>query len=150
MPPAASFRYTSRRIAPNGKRSMAKTRVFISFDFDHDESQKHLLVGQAKNPDSPFDLADWSSKEHLTGDWQAKIKAKLAYVDVVCVLCGRHTHTATGVAREVSIAQEMGKSYFLLAAYSGSGMTKPTTAKSSDKIYDWTWDNLKKLIGGAR
>lgn len=130
---------------------MAKTRAFISFDIDHDESQKHLLVGQSKHPDSPFDLADWSSKEHLTGDWKAKIKAKMAYVDVVCVLCGRQTHTATGVAHEVQIAQELGKPYFLLNAYGTAiGMTKPTTAKTNDKIYDWTWDNLKKLIGGAR
>lgn len=27
---------------------------------------------------------------------------------------------------------------------------KPTTAKSDDKIYDWTWNNLKILVGGAR
>lgn len=128
---------------------MAKTRVFISFDYDHDEGQKHLLVGQAKHPDSPFDLADWSSKEHLTGDWKAKIKAKLAYVDVVCVLCGKHMAAATGVAHEVAIAQEIGKPYFLLAAYA-DGCTKPSTAKPSDKVYKWTWENLKNLIGGAR
>ncbi len=129
---------------------MAKTRVFISFDFDHDEGQKHLLVGQAKNPDSPFELADWSSKEHLTGDWKAKIKAKMANVDVVCVLCGKNMATATGVSHEIAIAQELNKPYFLLAAYSSGGCTRPTGAKLTDKIYDWTWDNLKRLIGGAR
>ena len=63
---------------------MAKTRVFISFDYDNDARQKDLLVGQSKHPDTDFEFADWSSKEHLTGDWKAKIKAKLAYVDVVC------------------------------------------------------------------
>ena len=60
---------------------MAKTRVFISFDYDNDARQKDLLVGQSKHPDTDFEFADWSSKEHLTGDWKAKIKAKLAYVD---------------------------------------------------------------------
>ena len=129
---------------------MAKTRVFISFDFDHDESQKHLLIGQAKNPDSPFELSDWSSKEHLTGDWRAKIKAKMAYVDVVCVLCGKNMSTATGVSHEVTIAQELGKQYFLLAAYAGGGCKKPNTAKAGDLVYDWSWENLKKLIGGTR
>lgn len=129
---------------------MAKKRVFISFDYDNDQGQKHLLVGQAKLPDSPFDLADWSSKEHLTGDWLAKIKSKLAYVDVVCVLCGRNMASATGVAHELAMAKELGKEYFLLAAYSEGLMTKPTTARSSDKIYKWSWDNLKALIGGER
>lgn len=129
---------------------MLKTRVFISFDYDNDEVQKHFLVGQSKLSDSPFQLADWSSKEHLTGDWKAKIKAKMAYVDVVCVLCGRNMSTATGVAHELAIAKELGKPYFLLAAYSEGTMTKPSTASASDKIYRWSWENLKILIGGGR
>jgi hypothetical protein len=128
---------------------MAKKRVFVSFDFDHDQGQKHLLVGQAKHPDTPFEFADWSSKEHLTGDWKAKIKAKLAYVDVVCVLCGRSMATATGVNAEIKICQEIGKPYFLLAAYP-DGCTKPSAATSSDKLYNWTWDNLKTLVAGGR
>jgi hypothetical protein len=42
---------------------MAKTKVFVSFDYDHDETLKDFLVGQSKLKDSPFDLADWSIKE---------------------------------------------------------------------------------------
>ena len=38
----------------------------------------------------------------------------------------------------------------LVAAYSDKTCTKPTTALSTDKIYKWTWDNLKTLIGGSR
>ena len=30
------------------------TRAFISFDYDHDADLKAILVGQAKNTDSPF------------------------------------------------------------------------------------------------
>jgi hypothetical protein len=41
---------------------MAKARVFTGFDFDHDEDLRNLLVGQARLPDSPFELADWSVK----------------------------------------------------------------------------------------
>lgn len=128
---------------------MSKTRVFISFDYDNDARQKDLLVGQSKHPDTPFDFADWSSKEHLTGDWKAKIKAKLAYVDVVCVLCGTNMASATGVGHEIQIAQEIGKPYFLLAAYA-AGATKPQSAKTSDKLYSWSWENLKTLVGGGR
>ena len=35
---------------------MAKKRSFISFDYDHDSDLKNLLVGQAKNSDSPSSL----------------------------------------------------------------------------------------------
>lgn len=128
---------------------MAKIRVFVSFDYDNDARLKDLLVGQSKHPDTDFEFADWSSKEHLTGDWKAKIKSKLAYVNVVCVLCGRNMASATGVNLEVQMAQELGIPYFFLSAYP-NGCARPSSAKISDKLYEWTWDNLKKLIKGNR
>ncbi len=128
----------------------AKKRVFISFDYDHDEGTKTMLAGQAKLPDSPFDFTDASVKEHLTGDWKDKVRRRMDNIDIVIILCGEHTHKASGVAAELAIAQEKGKSYFLLKAYADKICTKPTSAKTSDKVYDWTWPNLKALIGGGR
>lgn len=129
---------------------ITKKRVFVSFDYDHDEGAKIMLAGQAKLPDSPFDFVDASVKEPLTGDWKDKVKQKMNNIDLVIVLCGEYTHTAVGVAAELIIVQEKNKNYFLLAAYSDKTCTKPTSAKSSDKMYKWTWDNLKELIGGSR
>ena len=82
---------------------MAKKRAFISFDYDHDEGAKIMLAGQAKHEGSPFDFKDASIKEPLTGDWKAKIRRRMDNIDVVIVLCGESTHTATGVAAEVEI-----------------------------------------------
>lgn len=129
---------------------MAKKRAFISFDFDHDEDLRNLLVGQAKNPDSPFDIADWSVKEPLSGNWKEKVRERIRKTDLTIVICGEWTHTATGVAEELRITREEGKPYFLLRGRSNKTCTKPTTALASDKIYEWTWDNLKALVGGAR
>lgn len=125
-------------------------RVFISFDIDHDDGAKKMLAGQAKLPDSPFEFKDNSVKYHLTGDWEQKVRRRMDNVDVVIVLCGTQTHTATGVSAELAIAKDKNKSYFLLAAYSEKTCTKPKSASSSDKIYKWTWPNLKKLIAGNR
>jgi hypothetical protein len=100
---------------------MAKTRVYISFDFDHDEDLKTLLVGQSKHEDSPFEIADWSIKEAVTGDWKAKARQRIRAVDVVAVICGKHTDTATGVAAEVTIAQEEKIPYLLLAGRADGG-----------------------------
>ena len=85
----------------------AKKRAFISFDYDHDEGAKTMLAGQAKLPDSPFDFTDASVKEHLTGDWKEKVRRRMDNIDVVIVLCGQHTHTAKGVAAELTIAQSL-------------------------------------------
>lgn len=127
-----------------------KQRVFISFDYDHDESLKNLLVGQAKNEDSPFYLADWSIKEHIDDNWKAKARARIRAVDVVCVICGEHTDSATGVSAELRIAQEEKTPYFLLQGYSNKPCKRPTAASSGDKLYTWSWENLKKLVGGGR
>lgn len=127
-----------------------KKRAFISFDYDNDSTVKMYLAGQAKNPDSPFDFKDNSVKAHLTGDWETKVERRMDNIDVVIVLCGTKTHTAAGVAAELKIAKQLGKPYFLLAAYKDKHCTKPTSAASSDKVYNWTWDNLKRLIEGQR
>ncbi|WP_029336016.1 TIR domain-containing protein [Komagataeibacter europaeus] len=129
---------------------MAKTRVFISFDYDHDSFLKEALVGQSKLPDSPFELADWSIKEHIDGDWKAKATSRIRSVDVVVVVCGEHTNTAVGVSAELNIARSEGKPYFLLAGYNDKTNVKPSAANTSDKMYNWTWPNLKLLIAGGR
>lgn len=125
------------------------TRVFVSFDYDHDSDLKTLLINQAKFPDSPFEVADWSIKEAST-DWKAKARKRIRAADQVIVLCGQHTGTATGVSVEVTIAQEEKIPYFLLGGRKGKTNVKPKAANSTDKVYEWTWPNLKKLIGGAR
>lgn len=129
---------------------MAAVRVFISFDYDHDEDLKNLLVGQARNPDSPFEVVDLSVKEHLTGDWKEKARRRIKGVDQVMVICGTSTHTAAGVSAELTIAREERRPYFLLWGRAGRNCTKPTSASASDKVYEWTWDNLKKLLRGDR
>jgi hypothetical protein len=125
-------------------------RVFTAFDYDHDEGLRNLLVGQSKHSDSPFEMHDWSVKEPFTGDWKAKVRTRIRRVDQVIVICGEHTHAAAGVAAELAIAQEEKKPYFLLWGYSDRTCSKPTSAHHTDKIYKWTWDNLKTLIGGRR
>ena len=128
---------------------MTKKKCFVSFDYDHDVTLKEFLIGQSKNEDSPFEIEDWSIKEP-SADWKDKARTKIKRSEVVIVLCGKNTDTASGVSIELEIAQDEEKDYFLLAGYSDGGNKKPKSAKASDKMYNWTWDNLKKLIHGGR
>jgi len=128
---------------------MAK-RVFISFDYDHDEDLRTLLVGQARHPDTPFQIGDWSVKEPFTGDWKEKVRRRIRQTDLTIVICGTATNTATGVAAELEITRQEAKPYFLLAGRADRTCVAPSNAYATDKIYKWTWDNLKALIGGAR
>lgn len=127
-----------------------RRRVFISFDYDNDSDLRTMLAGQSRHPDTPFVIADWSVKEHQTGNWKEKVRRRIRAVDVVIVLCGNSTHTATGVSEELRIARAEGKPYFLLAGRKNGVNKKPSSARSGDKLYRWTWDNLKTLIEGGR
>ncbi len=130
---------------------MATTkRAFISFDYDNDSDLKILLVGQAKHEDTPFNIQDFSIKEAIAKDWKDKARTRIRKCDVVIVICGASTNTAAGVSAELEIAQEEKVAYFLLKGRANKTCVAPKAAKSTDKIYDWTWDNLKKLINGAR
>lgn len=126
-----------------------RTRVYISFDYDHDLDLKNALMAHSENPDSPFSIADWSIKEP-SATWKQDARERIKRSTVVAVICGAHTDTATGVNEEIRIAREEGRDYFLLWGRKDGTVKKPTAARSSDKIYKWTWPNLKSLVGGAR
>ena len=129
---------------------MNKSRAYISFDFDHDSDLKALLVGQARNPNSPFEIVDMSIKEVISDNWKANARRRIKSCDVVIVICGQYTNTASGVSAEVRIAQEENIPYFLLGGRADAYNLKPMAARPTDKVYNWTWDNLHLLIAGRR
>lgn len=134
---------------PHDQRKAMAKRVFVSFDYDNDAVLKDFLVGQSRLPDSPFRISDRSIKVASPG-WEKEARRRIRASDTVAAICGEYTHVASGVAAEIGIAQEETISYFLLKGYKDKTCTKPTTARQSDKMYKWTWENLKKLIEGNR
>ena len=129
---------------------MEKKSTYISFDYDNDLALKNLLVGQSRLEDSPFSIKDVSIKVAVTTDWKADARRRIKGSDVVAVICGEHTNNAQGVSIEIEIAQEEKIPYFLLWGYADKTCYKPKATRPSDKIYNWTCDNLKKLINGER
>jgi hypothetical protein len=122
---------------------MAKTKVFVSFDFDNDQALKNLLLGQAKNSDSPFDVTDLSLKEEQPqAQWEQKALAAIKRSDVVVTVLGAKTHSASGVKKEIAMAIEEKKNRFQIQPQDESR----TPVEGGGKKYDWTWDNLKKLL----
>ena len=87
---------------------MARVPVYISFDYDHDDDLKVMLAGQAKHEDSAFEIIDHSIKE-ASADWKEKARTRIRRSQRVIVICGEHTHTATGINVEINIANEEGK-----------------------------------------
>ena len=128
---------------------MSKKRAFISFDYDYDLEIKNALVAQAENDDSPFEIQDLSIKEAIDSNWKTFARRRIKNCDVMIVLCGKHTDKAKGVSAEITIAQEESVPYFLLAGRKNESL-RPLEVYKTDKLYKWTWDNVKVLIDGGR
>ena len=124
---------------------MAKKRVFVSFDFDNDKALKDFIIGQARNPDSPFEVADHSLKEAAPQrDWLNKAKAAISRSDVFIIMLGSKTRFASGVKKEVKIANDLRKQRFQIIGYKGG--PENWRVPNGGRVYRWSWENLKKLL----
>ena len=124
---------------------MAKKRVFVSFDFDNDKAVKDFIVGQARLPDSPFDVADHSLKEAQPEyAWQAKAYAAISRSEFFIVMLGPRTRTAQGVLKELRMAQILEKKRFQIVGYRNG--SNAWALPGAGRTYLWNWGNLKKLL----
>lgn len=123
------------------------TKVFISFDYDHDKDLHGNLVAQAKRPDSPFNFVDLSLPSAVhDGNWRRQVRQRIRRADVVVFICGVNTHAAPGVMAEMSITQSEDKHYFLLKGRRRQRCSKPKNAGRQDNMEAWQWANLKDLL----
>lgn len=126
---------------------MTTPRTFISFDFDNNADHKLLFVGQARNSRTPFSIADWSSKEALPqSTWEQRIYEKIGRCDLMIVLVGRQTATATGVIKEIQFAAAHGVPMFGVYVDGANVMTPLPPGLPRNMVTSWNWDNIAHAI----
>ena len=127
-----------------------KKRVFVSFDFDNDKTLKHFIIGQSRLADSPFEVIDHSLKEAAPErNWEAKARSAIARAEIVVVMVGPKTHRAAGVLKEVQMARDLGKKIVQIIGYKeiiGYKDRNYTAVSNAGRLYQWNWENLKKLL----
>ena len=124
---------------------MAK-RIFVSFAIE-DSNLRDLLVGQAKNDNSPFEFVDMSVKEPWKDDWKSKCRTKIKGCDGLIAIITENTKNASGQRWEFKCAKEekvpcrgiWGHNDEANQSYLPPEMDGITTDK-------WTWDNIKKWL----
>lgn len=123
---------------------MPKKRVFVSFDFDNDKVIKDFIIGQSKNPDSPFEIIDHSLKESAPeANWETKADNAIGRCEIVLVMVGSSTYRAPGVLKEVTMARRRGVRIVQVIGYKNGNYTPVPDA---GRLYSWNWENLKKLL----
>jgi hypothetical protein len=126
---------------------MSDPRVFISFDFDNNKADKDLFAGQAKNSKTPFSIEDWSSKEALPQkEWEEIIKSKVNKCNVLIVLVGKKSHSATGVLKEIGFAKENDVPYFGVYVKGANTQTDLPTGLNRNRVISWGWEEIANAI----
>jgi hypothetical protein len=123
---------------------MEKMRVFVSYDTDNDYDLLQLLAAQAGEPESHFEIVDWSGNK--TSGQDSGLLERLTGVDSVIVICGELTHQSESVSDELSTAQQLGKPYVLLWGRKGRLVSPPASALPSDNLHEWTWAVLEQQL----
>ncbi|NJL70992.1 MAG: hypothetical protein HC888_04920 [Candidatus Competibacteraceae bacterium] len=124
---------------------MANKRVFISFAVE-DAKYRDLLVGQAKNENSPFDFVDMSVKEPWDEKWRTQCRTKIKGCDGMIALVSKNTKNATGQLWEVNCSKE--EKVPVRGIYTNADDKPSSLPKEFDgvKVVNWTWDNIKNFI----
>ncbi len=123
---------------------MAKKRVFISFDYD-DVRYRDFLIGQAKNPNSPMEIEDWSLREPFDEKWKTQCRERIKKVDVVLQLVGKNTHKAKGAVWEVKCAKEEGIPVFGVYIDKNDKGKIPESLSGS-RVINWSWDGIANMV----
>ena len=126
---------------------MANPRAFISFDFDNDSDSKLLFAGQAKNSRTPFSIEDWSSKTSLPQkQWEALIEEKVNKCNLLIVIVGKKTYTATGVVKEITFAKKQNVPVFGVYVNGAGTSTSLPEGLPRNRTIDWNWDKIANAI----
>ena len=126
---------------------MADPRAFISFDFDNNETQRMLFVGQSKNSKTPFTIQDWSSKSTLPqSQWEQIIKDKISRTNMVIVLVGTKMASAIGVAKEIQMAKDTVVPVFGVYVDGANSNSTLPVGLPRNRVIAWTWDGVAAAV----
>ena len=126
---------------------MTDPRAFISFDYDHDETEKNLFVGQSKNSKTPFSIEDWSSKSSLPqSQWESLINAKINKCNMLIVLCGQTMASASGVPKEIAMAKDNNVPVFGVYVDGANSSSNLPNGLQRNRTISWNWDSIANTV----
>ncbi len=119
-------------------------RIFISFAIE-DRWARDYLVGQKRNPRSPFDFTDMSVKEPWSRRWKTQCRERVRGCDGVIALLSKNTRDADGARWEMQCAIEEGIPIIGVHIHADDkGAIPPELA--SKRVIEWTWPGIDRFL----
>ncbi|MBY7008397.1 hypothetical protein FDC58_15525 [Clostridium botulinum] len=126
---------------------MADSRAFISFDFDHNDTEKTLFAGQSKNSKTPFSIQDWSAKSSMPQNkWEEIVENKIKRCNMVIVLVGKYMASATGVKKEIKMAKDNNVPIFGVYVNGANSNSNLPEGLARSRTIQWEWDKISNKI----
>ncbi len=118
-------------------------RVFISFAIE-DVALRNLLVGQARNDNSPFEFVDMSVKQPWDSEWKSKCRTKIKGCDGMIAIVTKNTNNAAGQKWEIQCSKE--EDVPRIGILGNQDCRNTTSGCEGIRILNWTWSNIKNWI----
>jgi hypothetical protein len=122
-----------------------KNRIFTSFAIE-DKASRDLLVGQARNEDSPFEFVDMSVKQPWDSSWKTNCRVKIKGCDGTIALISRNTARAEGQLWEIQCSKAEGIPVLGIYIQSNNRPTVLPTELNDIRVVNWTWANISNFI----
>lgn len=129
---------------------MAKQKVFISYDYDHDKHYKNLLLAWDKNKEFDFTFYDASVDVSVDSNDVAAIRRVISARINSCTrfLCivGQRTHKSSWVDWEIKKAIELKKK--LVGVKINRNYTTPPAllGAGASWAFSFTFDSIKEAL----
>ena len=123
-----------------------RTQVFLSFDLEHDRDLHDRLLAESK---VGIDFSIAACSDRTAPEREERVRARIAAVDAVIVICGEHTDASPGVAAELRITREEKKPHLLIWGRRECMCKRPASARPDDRMYGWTSENLRAQLHAA-
>jgi hypothetical protein len=120
-------------------------RVFISFAVE-DSNLRDLLVGQAKNANSPFEFVDMSVKQPWDSEWKTKCRTKIKGCDGMLIIVTKNTKKATGQLWEINCAKDESIPRRGIWGHADDKPSSLPDELDGVRIVYWTWENIANWL----
>jgi hypothetical protein len=132
---------------------MAKKKVFISYDYDHDKHYKNLLVAWDKNSQFDFSFYDTSVDVSVdstdAGAIRRVISARINNSTYFLCIVGKHTHKSSWVAWEINKAVELDKKIVAVKTAKENESPSELLGIGAEWALSFTFESIKNAIERA-
>ena len=124
---------------------MARLNIFISFEFDKDNSLKNSFYDQAREHTQHRARNCSLNKAYPDQAWKNRARQAIQESDVVFVLIGQDTHNAPGVLVETDMARSLNKPTIQVLSKRARRNTFSGLPHIENRI-PWKWNVINKRL----